>query len=120
MSCAAQSSESALATAVSVRDATSVAAGSDTLRAKDVVEVCAPIFAGVNPVADSLKHGSVSLIVHISNYGMVENAYAILQNLVLGDVDVLPGIQDARSNVLQNDRSDLSGGLVQDVGKVVL
>jgi hypothetical protein len=62
----------------------------------------------------------VSLIVHITQGGVVEDAHAIFQNLVLGDVDVLPSIKDARSDILHNGRGDLTSGLVKHIGEMIL
>lgn len=50
---------------------------------------------------------------------MVENSVDIVHDLLDGDIGVLPGVDDTRSDVLQDGGGDVAGGLIEDVGKVV-
>lgn len=90
------------------------------LRAQDVVQARAAVRPGVHPVLDGLEHGPVRLVVHVAQRGVVEDAQAVVQDLLDGDVNVLPGIEDAGHDVLEDRGGDLARGLVEDVGEVVL
>jgi hypothetical protein len=62
----------------------------------------------------------VGFIVHITQSGVMEDTHAIFQDFVLGDIDVLPSIEDTRSDVLHNGGGDLASGPVEDIGKMIL
>jgi hypothetical protein len=62
----------------------------------------------------------MGIITHVAQRWVVENLHAVIKDLVLGDVDVLPSVQNTRHDVLHDGRGDPSGGLIQNVGKVVL
>lgn len=109
-----------LTTTVGMGHTASIPACSYTLGTENVVQVLAAVWAGVYPVLDGLEHGPVSLVVHVSEGGVVEDVHAVVEDLVLGDVDVLPGVEHAWCDIFQNSGGDLTGGLVEDVGKVVL
>lgn len=115
-----QSSKSTLTAAVCVRNTTGVLTRPDTLRAEDIIQVGTAIGTRVGPILNSLEHCSVGLVVHIPENRVMEDAQTIVENLVFGNIDVLPGVQYARCNVLDDCRSDLSGRFVENVGKVVL
>jgi hypothetical protein len=51
---------------------------------------------------------------------VVEYFDAVIQDLVYGDVWVVPGIDDTGSDVFQDFYGDETGRFVEDVGEVVL
>lgn len=61
----------------------------------------------------------MGIIAHIAQDWVVEDLQAVIEYLVLGNIGVLPSVQNARRDVLHDCRSDPSGGLIQNVGKVV-
>lgn len=115
-----QCRESTMTTAVSVTHSTSVTTGSHALRAEDGVKGSAPVWAGMGPFLDSLEHCTMGIIAHVAQRWVMEDLHAVIEDLVLGDIGVLPSVQNARRDVLYDCRGDPSGGLIQNVGKVVL
>lgn len=113
-------SEPTLAAAVCVRNTAGVFARTDTLRAEDIVQVSATVGARVSPVLNGLEHRSVGFIAHIPENGVMEYAQAVVKNFLLGNVGVLPGVKHTGSDILNNRRGNLSGGFVENIGKVVL
>lgn len=112
-------SKAATTTAMSVRNTAGVAACSDPFRTENVVQVGTTVWTGMDPVLHGFEHRAVGFIVHVSEGRVVENTHAVIQYLVLWDVDVLPGVEDAGGNVFHNGGCDLTSGLVQDIGEVV-
>lgn len=74
----------------------------------------------MDPFLDGLEHGPVCFVAHIPQRGMMEHTHAVVQDLFDGDVDVLPGVEDAGRDVFEDRGGDLTRGLVEDVGEVVL
>lgn len=82
-------------------------------RRQDVVQVFAVVV--VRPVLDDLEHIVVDLAVRVANGWVVEHADDIVQDLVDGDVGVVPGVDDAGRDVLQDGDGDLASRCVQNV-----
>lgn len=90
------------------------------LGAEDVVEFGPAVGHGINPRLDGFEHGAVGVVAHVSESRVVEDVEAIVQHLLLWDIDVLPGVENARCHISKNGGSDLTGRLVEDVGEMVL
>lgn len=97
-----------------------VLAGLHTLRAEDIVQAPASVFPGVNPRLHSLEHGAMGIVAHVPDSGVVERTQTVVDDLMLRDVGVFPGVQDARSDVLHDRGRNVTGRFVQDIGEVVL
>lgn len=106
--------------AMCVRLSAGVLARFHTLRAEDVVEARAAVRTGAHPGLHRFEHCAVHFVVHVPDGGMVEYAQAVLDNHMLVNIGVFPGVQDARSDILHNNGRNVTGRLVEDVGKVVL
>lgn len=79
--------------------------------AQKVVEIFSAIV--VCPLFDHFEHGVVHFTMRVSQCRMMEYTYAIVQNLIDRNIGVIPGIDDARSNVLQDSHGNLTSWLVQ-------
>lgn len=44
----------------------------------------------------------MGIITHVAQRWVVENLHAVIKDLVLGDIDVLPSIQNTRHDVLHD------------------
>lgn len=73
----------------------------------------------VHPVLDACKHVPVELQVVVSNSRVVEHTAYVVHDLVFGHVRVVPGIDDAWCDVLQDHRSELAGRLVEDIREMI-
>lgn len=82
------------------------------LGAEIVVEIA---LVASGPLLDDSEHGFVNLIVVVSDGWVVEDSHHIIQDLLLRDFRVVPGIDDARSDILHDSDSDLSSRFVEDV-----
>lgn len=91
-----------------------------TLGTENIVQFGATIRPRLHPRFDCFVHGPMCFVAHIPQSGMMEYLEAIFRNLPIGDVGVFPSVQDARCDVFQNGRSDLTSWLIEDVGKVIL
>lgn len=92
----------------------------DTLRAQNIIEACTPIRPGVSPILHGLEHGPVCLIMHVAQSWMVEHTQAVVQDLLLWDFGMLPGVQHPRCDILEDSRGDSTSGFIEDVGEVIL
>ena len=92
----------------------------DALRAEEILQTVLRITLVVEPVLHTLEHASVQLEVVVADSRVVEHPAYIVHDFVLGDVWMIPGVDDAWGDVLQDDRSKLAGRLVEDVTEVVL
>lgn len=115
-----QCSKPAMSAAVRVAYSAGIATCPDAFSTEDVVQRSSTVGTGMDPALDGFEHGPVSVVAHVPEGGVVEDTHAVLQDLVLGDVGVLPCVQDAGCNVLQDRGGDLAGRFIEDVGKVVL
>lgn len=91
----------------------------DAFGAKDIVQLGASVRPRLNPRLDGFEHRSVGIVAHVAQGRMVEHLQAVLDDLMLGDVGILPGVKDARRHVPEDGGSDLAGRLVQNVGEVI-
>ena len=91
----------------------------DALRAEKVVQTVLRIPLVVDPVLHTLVHASVQLVVVVTNGRVVEHTADIAHDFILGHVGVIPSIDHAGRNVLEDHRSELTGRLVQDVAEVI-
>ena len=97
-----------------------VLARPDALGAKDVIEAGATVGTSVDPLFDGFEHGAVGIATHVTEGRMVEDVQAVVQDLVFGDVDMLPSVEHARGDIFQDCRGHVAGGFVEDVGEMVL
>lgn len=88
------------------------------LRRENVVEILSVVV--VRPVFDYLEHIVVDFTVGIPESRVVEHADDVVQDLVDGNVWVVPCIDDAGRDVLQDCYGYLTGRWVENVGEMVL
>ena len=69
---------------------------------------------------DLLLVHSVELVVVVADSRVMEDSTHVVHDFVLRDVRVIPCVDHARCDVLQNHGSKLSSRLVEDVGKMIL
>ena len=74
----------------------------------------------VHPVLDTCVHTPVKLQIVVSNSRVVENPTHVIHDFMFWHLWVVPGIDDAGCNVLQDHRSEFASRLVEYVRKVVL
>ena len=94
-----------------------VATGFDGFGREEIVKVFPMIV--VCPSLYDLEHVVMYLALWVSGSWVVEDAHTVIQNLVDWNVWVVPSIDYAGCNVLQDGYGDLTSRLVQDVCKVV-
>lgn len=56
----------------------------------------------MNPFLDGLEHYTMGINVHVAQRWVVEDLHAIIEDFTLGDIGVLPSIQNARRDVLHD------------------
>ena len=71
------------------------------------------------PFLNDLEHFVVYFAVRVSKCWVMENAHAVVQNFVDRNIWMVPSVDHARCDVLQDRYSDLTGWRVQDVREVV-
>lgn len=91
-----------------------------TVGAEDVGETGAAVGPRLHPCLHCFEHAAMRFVVHVPQRRVVEDPDAVVQDLLLRYVGMIPGVQDARRGVLENRCRYVSGGLVEDVGEVVL
>ena len=90
----------------------------DGLGAENVVEIFTVIRAC--PVLNNPEHIVVHFRARVAQCWVMEDAYAVVQHLVHWYVGVVKCIHHTWYHVLQDLDSDLAGGFIENVGKVVL
>jgi hypothetical protein len=90
----------------------------DRLGAEDLIQILTAVV--MRPLLDGFEHAVVDLRAAISQARVVEHAHAVVQDLFDRDIWVVPCVDDAGSDILKDGYGDLTGGLVQNVGEVVL
>lgn len=80
---------------------------------KNVIKVFAAVV--VRPVLDYLKHVVVDFAVRVAESRVVEDADDVAEDLVDGDVGMVPGVDDAGRDVLQDRHGDLASRCVENV-----
>jgi len=97
-----------------------VLSGLHALGAENVIYCCATVGLSMCPALDHGKHIVVELAVMVSQCGVVEHAYDVVEDLVDRDIGVFPCVDYTGGNVLEDRRCNLACGFVEDVGEVVL
>lgn len=91
----------------------------NALRSEDVVERATSVGSRVDPALHDVEHASVDFAMRVSDGGVVEDADDIVENLLDGDVGMVPCVNNAGRDVFEDGGCDLAGWFVQDVGEVV-
>ena len=94
-----------------------VLTGSDALAAEDGVQV--GTLARASPAFNDGEHGLMDFAVGLASGGMVEHTDDIIEDLVQGNIGVLPGVENARGYVRKDSGGNLACRLVKYVGEVV-
>jgi hypothetical protein len=77
-----------------------VLADLDALRAQQIVQSVAWVTLVANPVLHACEHVPVELKVVVSDRRVVKNAAHVVHDFILRYVGVVPGVDDARCDVL--------------------
>jgi hypothetical protein len=93
-----------------------VVTSTHALGRKNVVQVVA---RAAGPFLDDLKHVSMELVVMVTEGRVVEHSDYVVKYLLNWHINMVPCVDDARRNILQNSRCYLTGRLIEDVGEMV-
>ena len=83
------------------------------------IEIRAAVWTGARPFFHDGKHFHVELAVAVAESGMMEGSADVAEDFVGVHFGVLPAVDDARNDILQDFRGHLAGRVVEYVGKVV-
>jgi len=92
----------------------------DALGAEKIVQSVSRVTLVMNPVLHTLEHASVQLEVVVTDSRVMEDTADIAHNFILGDVGMVPSVQNTGCNVLQDHSCKLASRLVQNVAEVIL
>src|SRR5689334_7822703 len=100
-------------------DSRLVLAASDSLRAKDIVQILLACSV-MHPLLDHFEHVPVHLDRIISQGRMMEDLFNIVHDLLDRHIWMLPCVQNAGGDELENLRCDIAGRFIEDVAEMVL
>lgn len=63
-----------------------------TLRTEDIIQVRTSVLTGMYPRLHRLKHSAMGIVAHIPDSGVVEHPQAVVDDLLFGNVGMLPGV----------------------------
>jgi hypothetical protein len=92
----------------------------DAFRAEKSVKIMATTWTRTSPVLNNCKHALLNLAVRITDCRMMESAKHIVENLIFRYIWMVEGVDDTRSDILQNASGNFTSGFVQDVAEVIL
>lgn len=84
-----------------------------------MIQILTPSRTGSDPALNSRPHVVVRIISPVSKAWMVEDAYNIIEHLIDRHARVIPCVDDARRDVLEDFGGNRACRLIEDVAKVV-
>lgn len=93
---------------------------SNCLGGEDIVQIMAATRTTADPPLDAIEHVFLHFDIVASRCGVVEDFHAVIQNLLDGNVGMIPRVHDARGDEFQDFRGKQAGWLIQDITEMIL